>query len=75
MTYEEALAEATRLGTSRCTDPALMATICRDVLPITVGAIAPQLVWEGAQKQGLTTRQLVALAITDTMAVDDLQWT
>jgi hypothetical protein len=74
MTYQEALAEAARVGTSRCTDPALMATICKNVLPITVGAIAPQLVWEGAQKQGLTTKQLVDLAAKDVFAVSDLMW-
>jgi hypothetical protein len=74
VTYEEALAEAARLGTSKCSDPALMASICKNVLPITVGAIAPQLVWEGAQKQGLTTKQLVALAAKDVMAIDDLMW-
>jgi hypothetical protein len=51
-----------------------MASICKNVLPITVGAIAPQLVWEGAQKQGLTTKQLVALAAKDVMAIDDLMW-
>jgi hypothetical protein len=74
MTYEEALAEAARKGVSHCTDPALMATICRDALPITIGAIAPQLVWEGAQKQGLTTKQLVDLAAKDVFAVSDLMW-
>jgi hypothetical protein len=74
MTYQEALAEAARIGTSRCTDPALMATICEEVFPITVGAIAPQLVWEGAQKQGLTTKQLVDLAAKDVFAVSDLMW-
>ncbi len=74
MTFEEALSEAKRMGTSKCSDAALMASICKHVLPVTVGAIAPKLVWEGAQRKGLKTRELVALAHRDAMAVDDLQW-
>lgn len=74
MTWEQALAEAKERGVSKCSNPALMASFCDGPLQILVGAVAPQLVWEGAQKKGLAARDLLHLCRTDVMAVSDLMW-
>ena len=74
MTYEEALAEVNRRGPVHASDPARMAGLCDAALQHVVGAASPQLVWEGAQKQGLTTMQLMKLCRTDPSAVHDLMW-
>lgn len=72
--WEQALTEARTTGVARASDAALMANFCKYNVPHLVGAVAPQLVWEGAQKKGLTTRQLATLCQHDVMAVDALQW-
>jgi hypothetical protein len=74
MTWDQALEEAKEKGTSKCSDPALMASFCQGSLQLAVGAVAPQLVWEGAQKKGLTAKDLCRLCSTDVMAVSDLMW-
>lgn len=74
MTYREALAAAKKIGASRATDPHLMALFCAGPLQTLVGAVSPKLVWEGAQKRGLSTKDLAALCNTDVFAVSDLQW-
>lgn len=74
ITYNQALAEARTKGVGRCSDPAVMAHFCKYNVPMLVGAVGPQLVWEGAQKKGLTFRELAALCNTDVMAVEALQW-
>lgn len=74
MTWEQALDEAKERGTARCSDPALMASLCDGPLPTLVGAVAPQLVWEGAQKRGMTTKELGRLCNTNPIAVGELMW-
>ncbi|KOG53151.1 hypothetical protein ADK76_28990 [Streptomyces griseoflavus] len=74
LTYEQALAEGRKVGARRASDPALMALFCADTLQYVVGAVAPQLVWEGAQAQGLRSKDLVRLCATDPLAVSDLMW-
>lgn len=74
MTWEQALAEAKEIGVRRCSNPALMASFCDGALQTVIGAVAPQLVWEGAQKKGLTAKELLHLCNTDVMAVSDLMW-
>lgn len=71
--YEAALKRAKDKGVGRCDDAAAMAAFCQANLPILVGAVSPQLVWEGAQKKGLTFLELGRL-VKDPMAIDDLQW-
>ncbi|MEU6054217.1 hypothetical protein ABZ829_27825 [Streptomyces xanthochromogenes] len=73
-TWEQALAEAKERGTARCSAPALMASLCAGPLQTMVGAVAPQLVWEGAQKSGMTAKELLHLCSTDPLAVSDLMW-
>lgn len=74
MDYEQTLAAARKVGAKHADDPQLMALFCADTIQYAAGAVSGQLVWEGAQKRGLTTKQLVALCATDVMAVDALQW-
>lgn len=74
MTYAEALAECERVGASRCSDAAIMAGFCAASLQILVGAASPKLVWEGAQKSGMTALELSGLCVTDANAVHDLMW-
>lgn len=72
--YEAALAAGQRIGASHADDNALMALFCAGPLQILVGAVSPELVWDGAQAKNLTTRELATLANSDVMAVSDLQW-
>jgi hypothetical protein len=72
--YQHALTAGREIGASRADDNALMALFCAGPLQSLVGAVSPELVWDGAQAKGLTTRELAALANSDVMAVSDLQW-
>jgi hypothetical protein len=73
--YATALVAGDKAGAVDSTDAQLMAAFCEDVMQILVGAFSPRLVWEGAQKAGLTALQLHDLcAKNDLRALDDLQW-
>jgi hypothetical protein len=72
-TYDDALARYRKIGASKADDAALMAAFCEHDLQILVGAVSPRLVWSGAQKQQLRTKQLAAMT-TDPLAVSDLMW-
>lgn len=72
--YGAALAAGRKIGARRADDAALMALFCAGPLQTLVGAVSPELVWRGAQEQGLSTKQLGALANSDAMAVSELQW-
>jgi hypothetical protein len=72
--FDEALERYRNVGASRAADDELMAAFCKYNLPHIVGAVSPKLVWEGARKRGLSTKELAAMAATDVMGVSDLQW-
>jgi hypothetical protein len=73
--YAQALVDGEKAGAANCTDAQLMAGFCESIMPILVGAFSPRLVWEGAQKRGMTTLELNKLcADKDLRAIDDLQW-
>lgn len=72
--YDEALVVGHEIGARRADDAALMALFCAGPLQTLVGAVSPELVWQGAQNRGLTAAQLGALANRDVMAVSELQW-
>lgn len=74
MTYEEALAEARRVGVGVCSDAAAMAAFCAANVQLLCGAVSPRLVWEGAQRRGLSSLELGRLAGSDPKAVADLMW-
>ena len=73
--YATALIAGDRAGAVDSTDAQIMAAFCEDVMQILVGAFSPRLVWEGAQKAGMTALELHNLcAKKDLGALDDLQW-
>jgi hypothetical protein len=74
LSYDDTLAAARKAGASNATDAGVMALFCADTLQIAVGAVAPRLVFEGAQKTGLTALDLARLASSDPMSVSDLMW-
>jgi hypothetical protein len=74
MTYEQALTEAATKGTSQCSDAAAIAQLCDGTIQLLIGAVSPRLVWEGAQKKGLTYLEFGHLCGTDPRAVEALQW-
>lgn len=73
-TYSAALKAADKAGAVQATDPQLMAMFCASSIQILLGAVSPQLIWEGAQKSGLTTRELTALIHDNPDAARDLMW-
>lgn len=73
MSYHDALDRYASTGASRADDVALMAAFCAHDIQVLVGAVSPQLVWEGAQKRGLSTRQLAALT-ANPLDIAELQW-
>jgi hypothetical protein len=73
--YAKALIDGEKAGAANATDAQGMAGFCEDVMQILVGAFSPRLVWEGAQKAGMTALELHNLcAKKDLRALDDLQW-
>lgn len=74
MTFSEALGQAAREGVSHCGDAALMASFLFANAQILLGAVSPELVWDGAQKRGLSTRQLLDLIHSYPAAAADLMW-
>ncbi len=72
--YQAALRRGRKVGASKAEDADLMAMFCESDIQLLVGAVSPQLVWEGAMKKGLTSSELAALASTNPGAVADLMW-
>ena len=72
--YRDALKRAKRDGVGRCDDAAAMASFCEHSIQAVLGAVGPQLIWEGAQKKGLTFLELGKLCSSNPAAVEELQW-
>lgn len=72
--YEEALKAVKVTGASNASDAQVMALFCEGLLQTLCGAVAPSLVWQGAQAKGLTTAELAALAYSNPAAVEELMW-
>jgi hypothetical protein len=72
--YQEALRRAKTQGLGQCDDAAVMASFCQSTLQLLVGAVSPQLVWQGAQAKGLSALELAAMANRGVAEIDDLQW-
>jgi hypothetical protein len=72
--FAATLKAAKAIGASKANDAQLMALYCDGPLQTIAGAVAPSLVWEGAQKSGLTTAELSKLSLENPMAVSDLMW-
>jgi predicted double-glycine peptidase len=50
-----------------------LAAICQSI-QFSCGAVSSQLVFEGAQKKGLTAKQLMEMAHKHPQQVEELQW-
>jgi hypothetical protein len=72
--YKTTLAAANKAGSARATDAGVMAQYCATTLQQMVGAASPELVWQGAQKKGMTALELATLAVKDPAAVHELMW-
>lgn len=66
--YARALLAGDKAGAAHATDAQLMAGFCEDSLQILMGAFSPRLVWEGAQREGMTALQLAKLCTPMTPA-------
>lgn len=73
-TYAEALEAARIVGTGKADDAGAMAQFCEANIQLLCGAVSPRLVWEGAQRKGLTFLELGRLAAKDPAGVADLMW-
>lgn len=74
MTYREAIQNGKRLGAANCSDAEAMALFLESSIQMLCGAVSPRLVWEGAQKRGLTYREVGRLAATNPAAIEELMW-
>jgi hypothetical protein len=74
MPYEAALESGRKAGASHASDPELMALFCDGPLQLLAGAVSPCLVWEGAQRESLTSLQLAQIVRSDPLAAADLMW-
>lgn len=72
--YHDALAAANKVGSANATDAGVMAPFCATSLQTLVGAASAELVWDGAQKKGMTALELVKLATNNPAAVHELMW-
>lgn len=73
--FARELTAGNRIGAANATDAQNMAMFCDTTMQFMVGAFSPRLVWEGAQKAGLTALQLHKLCHEKNLrAIDDLQW-
>lgn len=73
--YATALIAYGKAGAANATDAQVMAGFCEDTMQLLVGAFSPRLVWEGAQKAGMTALELHNLCADKNLrALDDLQW-
>lgn len=67
--YARALLAEDRAGVSAATDAQLMAGFCEDTLQTLMGGgFSGRLVWEGAQREGMTARELAELCTPKTTA-------
>lgn len=72
--YKATLAAADKVGSACATDAGVMAQYCATTLQLMVGAASPELVWNGAQKKGMTALELARLAVEKPAAVHELMW-
>ena len=73
--FASELTAGNKSGAANATDAQHMAMFCEDIMQLMVGAYSPRLVWEGAQKAGLTALELHNLCASKDLAkLDDLQF-
>ena len=70
MRYKKALQTAAKVGSSQACDDGLLAQVCRSLS--SIHAINPELVYDGAKREGLTARELIKMSPVD---IGNLQFT
>jgi hypothetical protein len=73
MTYKEALKGEKKTGVKNCSEVEFLAGFCQ-TLPLIVGAVSPELVFNGAVKRKLSAKDLSKMAIEAPQDVIDLMW-
>lgn len=73
-TYQQALADARRVGAARADDAGQIALLCETAVQSVCGAVAPRLVYEGAMKRGLSGKDFGRLLGNDPQEIERLQW-
>lgn len=72
MRYDQALKHGAKVGASRAEGDSMLALLCQTLA--AVHAINPQLVYEGAKKQGLAYKEVAKLGADDPVALGDLMF-
>lgn len=72
--YSEVLTAARGKAAVQQSDAEAMAQFCDLNAQVLLGAVSPQLIWEGAQKASMTTKDLLVLIQQDKSAAIDLMW-
>ena len=72
--YEQALADARRVGAAKADDAGQIAQLCNTAVQTVCGAVAPRLVYEGAMKKGLSGKEFGRLMGSDPQQIERLQW-
>lgn len=71
MTYQHALNQARKQGAAQAKDDALLAQTV-SVVCLPHPGLTPEMVYNGARKQGLDSRALMSMGGSE---LDDLMWT
>lgn len=74
ITYEKALAAGRKTGASKADDVQLMAMLLDSTARLLLGAVSPKLIFEGAQKKGMSSQELMKLVNDDPVAASELMW-
>jgi hypothetical protein len=72
MNYAQALKAGKKIGASKAEGSILLAMLCQSLA--CIHAINPALVYKGAVKQGIDSKDLARLADTDPVALGDLMF-
>jgi hypothetical protein len=72
--YASELAAGQKAGAARASDRELLAMVA-SVAQVALGGVSPKLIFDGAEREGLTGQQLAVLLITDPGRAEALQWT
>jgi hypothetical protein len=73
--FDRALSSSARKTPGKWTEAEKLADFCEHLLPIMAGAVGPELVWEGAMREGLALRDLMRIcAGRDMRRLDDLMF-
>lgn len=73
--YREALNRVALVGSSRASDPEVMAQFLESSAHILLGAVSPELIWNGATSRGMSCSELARMVHSQPDQARDLMWT